>query len=63
MNKVRKEILKYLKMIPNLIPDVLAIIGAISISYGAYIILKPLGYIILGIMFIGSAVILSKSEN
>lgn len=62
MKDIRKEIFKFIKLIPKLIPDILAIIGAISISYGAYIIIKPMGYIVLGIMFIASAVILSKSE-
>jgi hypothetical protein len=62
MKKIRKSILTSIKFIPKLMPDVLAVSGAIIFSYGAFLIYKPLGYIVLGCMFIASAVILSKSE-
>ena len=63
MKKIRKEILKAIKFIPLLMPDVFAILGAVSISYGAFLIYKPLGFITLGVIFISGAVILSKSEG
>lgn len=61
MKKIRNAILNAVKTLPKLIPDILAIGGAISVSYGAYLIYKPVGFIVLGGMFIASAVILSKS--
>jgi hypothetical protein len=61
MKKIRQAILSALKIVPKLIPDILALIGAIAISYGAYLIFVPIGFITLGIMLIASAVILSKS--
>jgi hypothetical protein len=62
MKKIRKAILNGIILIPKLIPDLLVITGAVTISYGAFLIYKPLGFIALGIMFTGSAVIISKSE-
>nr|WP_312578229.1 hypothetical protein [Sedimentibacter sp.] len=61
MKKIRQAILNGLKTIPKLMPDILAFSGAITMSYGAYLIYKPVGFIVLGVMFIISAVILSKS--
>ena len=61
MKKIRQAILKGLSAIPKLVPDILAVSGAIVISYGTYLIYEPAGFIVIGIMFIASAVILSKS--
>jgi hypothetical protein len=62
MKKIRKAIINCIYTIPKLMPDLLAITGAITLSYGAFLIYKPLGFIVLGGMFIASAVIISKSE-
>ena len=58
MKKIGKAILEGL---PKLVPDILATAGALTVSYGAYLIIKPLGYITLGVMLIASAVIMSKA--
>jgi len=58
MDKIGKWLFK---TIPQIVPDVLALLGAISISYGAFLIYKPLGYIALGVMLISAAVIVSKA--
>lgn len=60
MSKIKKSILNGLKFIPKLIPDILAISGVVTISYGAFLFLKPLGYIVLGVMLIAGAVLISK---
>ena len=61
MKKYRETIINILKEIPKIIPDALAIGGAISIWYGCYCIIKPLGFIVIGMLLIGGAVIWSKS--
>lgn len=61
MQKIRQVILSFLILIPELIPDILALVGALTISYGSYLIYPPAGFIVLGIMFIASAVVLSKT--
>jgi len=61
MKKCRQEIINGLKQMPKLIPDLLAVGGAASISYGCYQIIEPLGFIVMGILLIGGAVIWSKS--
>lgn len=63
MKKIRKAIIKGMKIIPKLMPDILAITGALAVSYGAYIVTEALGFIVLGVMLIASAVILSKAEE
>lgn len=62
MKKIRDVIIKGFKNIPRTIPDILAVGGAVSISYGCYLIVEPLGFIAMGILLIASAVIWSKSE-
>jgi len=59
---VRKNMQIVAKAIKGLIPDILAIGGAVCISYGAYLFIKPLGYITIGCLLIGGAYIWSKSE-
>ena len=49
-----------MKLIKSLLPDVLASIGAVSIGYGAFLIYKPLGFILWGVVLISGAFILSK---
>ena len=49
------------KVIKNLIPDVLAISGALGIAYGMSLIFLPLGFIVGGILLILGAWIWSKS--
>jgi len=58
---MKNKIKIIIKIITKLMPDILALTGAISVSYGAYLFIEPLGYIVMGIMLIASAVILSKS--
>jgi hypothetical protein len=60
MGKIRQAILNGIKTMPKLIPDILALSGALTMSYGAYLIYRPAGFIVLGIMSIASAVILSR---
>lgn len=52
---------KFGKAIKNLIPDALAISGALGIAYGMSLIFLPLGYIVGGILLILGAWIWSKS--
>jgi hypothetical protein len=61
MNKCRETIIYGIKQMPKLIPDILAVGGAVCISYGCYKIIEPLGYIVMGVLLISSAVIWSKS--
>jgi len=61
MNKYKKQISNGFKQICKIIPDTLAISGAVSISYGCYRIVEPLGFIVMGCLLIGGAVIWSKS--
>lgn len=61
MKRCREAIINGLKNIPKLIPDLLAAGGAISISYGCYKVIEPLGFIVIGILLIAGAVIWSKS--
>lgn len=61
MNKYRESISNGLKQLYKLIPDALAVSGAVSISYGCYKIIEPLGFIVMGCLLIGGAVIWSKS--
>lgn len=61
MKKCRETIINGFKQIPKIMPDALAVGGAASISYGCYRIIEPLGFIVLGILLIGSAIIWSKS--
>ncbi len=51
----------FFKTIPKMIPDILAISGAVTISYGTGIIYVPLGYIMGGVFLIIAAVFWSKA--
>lgn len=61
-----KKILLKIKLaigaIKKTIPDISAIIGAVCISYGAYLFIKPLGYIVLGCLLIVGGYVWSKEE-
>jgi len=61
MKKYREKIIKLIKRLPKIMPDILAISGSVSISFGCYKIIEPLGYIVMGVLLIGGAVIWSKS--
>lgn len=52
---------KFKDKIINLMPDILAAGGAISISYGAYLLSPPLGYIIGGLLMVASAYLCSRA--
>lgn len=61
MHKYKENILIGIKQLNKLMPDILAISGAISISYGCYKIIEPLGFIVMGCLLVGGAIIWSKS--
>jgi len=52
-----------LKTLKSLIPDLLIIFGALCISYGAFKIYRPAGFICLGVMLIGGAVLIIKGGD
>lgn len=59
-----KKLIKRLKSVARgsaqIIPDVLAISGAVSIGYGAFLINPIAGWIATGVLLIAAAVIWSK---
>jgi hypothetical protein len=61
MHKYKESITNGFKQLYKFIPDALAVSGAISISYGCYRINEPLGFIVMGCLLIGGAIIWSKS--
>lgn len=61
MKKIRETLINGFKYIPKIIPDLLVVGGAVSISYGCYIIIEPLGFVVMGILLIAGAVIWSKA--
>lgn len=61
MRKCKETIIILIKGLPKIMPDILAISGSVSISFGCYKIIEPLGYIVMGVLLIGGAVIWSKS--
>ncbi len=58
-----KSKMKSIAQIKNIIPDTLIIFGTISICYGVFLIYKPAGVICLGVMCIGSAILLIKGGD
>ncbi|MDF2567897.1 MAG: hypothetical protein K0R90_1353 [Oscillospiraceae bacterium] len=62
ISKIKAVIYSIGASIKKLVPDVLAASGTVCISYGAFLIYHPLGYIIGGALLIGGAIIWSKSE-
>jgi len=61
MHKYKETIKNWLTQVPKIVPDVLALGGTISISYGFYKLMEPLGFIVMGVLLIACAVIWSKS--
>ena len=57
-----KKIKLVIEKIKKAVPDIFAIIGTILVSYGAYLFIKPLGYIVLGCLLIVGGYVWSKSE-
>lgn len=57
-----KQLIRTIGVCKKMIPDVLAILGAVCFSYGAYLIYKPLGFIFIGLFLIASAYLWSKAE-
>lgn len=60
MKEWRKRLQGLGKVLTGLAPDLLAIIGAVSIAYGASMIYTPAGWIVSGMLCIAAAVIVSK---
>jgi len=52
-----------LEKIKKVLPDVLIVVGAVSISSGAFLIYKPAGFICWGVMCIGGAILLIKGGD
>jgi len=57
-----KQLIRIVGVCKKLIPDILAILGSVCISYGTYLIYKPLGFIFIGLFLIASAYLWSKAE-
>ena len=49
-----------MRFIKNIVPDVLAVVGGVCISYGAFLIYAPIGYITFGAVCILGAYIWTK---
>lgn len=52
-----------IKTIPKLIPDVLALAGTAAITYGAWCIYRPAGWIVGGALLIAGAVVVSYGKG
>gem|GEM_PF-3972591 len=52
-----------MKFVKSIIPDVLIIMGAVSIGYGAFLFCKPVGFICWGVMCFGGAYLFIKGGD
>lgn len=46
----------------KLLPDVLLLLGAGSLTYGAWLAWPPAGYLVAGVMLIGGGIQLARAE-
>lgn len=60
MKKFWQKIGAFKKRIYRNLDDCLALSGAVTVSYGAYLIYIPLGWIVAGIFLIAAGVLWSK---
>ncbi len=52
-----------MKLIKSILPDLLIIAGASGISYGAYVINEPYGYIAAGAFMLVIGVLMARTAN
>lgn len=60
MKEWRKRLQGIGKVMLGLLPDLMALIGAVCIAYGVSMIYTPAGWIAAGILCVAAAVIVSK---
>ena len=52
-----------MKFIKSIMPDLLIISGAIDMSYGAYLIHEPYGYMVAGVICLCIGVLLARKNG
>lgn len=46
----------------KVLPDILLLLGAGSLSYGAWLAWAPAGYLVAGVMLLGAGIQLARAE-
>lgn len=60
MKNLMQGLMWFRATVPKLVPDALAVVGAVVITYGVALIYPPAGWIAGGILLVVAAVIWSK---